>query len=161
MKHMNFPPVDGDKDISDNIKSMGRMMAFSADVMRYDLQRNLLQIVEHMQRTAPANLYHWAAFREVADMVIEQFDSREKLHSELARVAGKSTPDSNQLRRKSNILDFHAFKNMFNQRSGADKFMTDRMLAVRSEAGDLSLTAWGEYVLRHNLHIFLNHALYG
>lgn len=148
MKHMNFPPVDGDEDLSQKIKSMGRVMVYSSESVRYDLQRNLLQIVETMRRTSPANLYHWSAFREVADMVVGQAGSAETLREALSRAAGQNPADQ-PLRKKTNILNFMAFKSLFNQRSGVDKFLTDRMLATRTESNELKLTAWGEYMLEH------------
>lgn len=147
MKHMNFPQVDGEKCISTTVRSMGSLMVYGAEDIRCELQRDINRIVETMGRNKPASLYHLAAFRELADLVVSKFEDRGRLFESLSFVAGKPLPEAP--RRKTNILDFQAFRILFNQRGAAERFMIDRMLAERSDNGELKSTAWGDYVLGH------------
>lgn len=147
MKNTDNFSGDGDESVAASIRAMGPLMIYGAENVRRELQRDLNRIVETMARNNPASLYHLAAFRELADLIISKSDDRSRLFESMSCTAGKPLPEAP--RRKTNILDFQAFRKLFNQRGAAEKFMTDRMLAERGDDGELKLTAWGDYVLGH------------
>ena len=47
------------------------------------------------------------------------------------------------------MLSFGSLRKTFQRHAEADKFLVDRALAKRNDAGELKLSKWGEFVLSH------------
>lgn len=137
-------PVSDDADeIAQKIKDMNRTLQYCSDDVRYDLQRNLVRELEILCRRSPLSLAYRKVFRDIAGSVADSYTGRGQVHLALSRVAKQKCHET----KDNNVWSFDRLTSVFKRNSEADSFLVDRMLARRSDDGELSLTVWGEYVL--------------
>lgn len=139
---------DTAEDIADRIKKMSSVLRYCADDVRYDLQRNLIREIEILCKRSPLSLSYRKAFRDVANVVIEDYDSPGRVHVALRRLADQAER-AEQPKSGASLVRFNDFARRVLQIEKAERFLVDRQLARREDCGALSLTIWGRYVLEH------------
>lgn len=143
---MVMTSVGAEARVMEQLQDFSRTLRFCSDDVRYDLQRNLIQTIEQIIRENPNGVGYFKAVREVADSVVDDYKGRGQVHVALRRIADKNSLQADQA---SNVLSFGSLRKTFQRHAEADKFLLDRMLAKRNDAGELKLSPWGEFVLSH------------
>lgn len=143
---MAMTSVGAECSVSEKLRDFNTTLRFCSDEIRYDLQRNLVKTIEQMMRENPNGLRYFKAVRDIADSTVESYKGRGQVHVALRRIADL---DNSALSQGSNVFSFGSLRKTFQRHAEADKFMVDRMLAKRNDAGELKLSKWGEFVLSH------------
>ena len=134
-------------DIAARLREINRTLMFSPPSVRYDIQRNIIEILEELTAEMPTDPDILQSIREVAEGMIEGYEGRGRVHIGLRRIADK--PDELNNGEQSKMHAFSSLRVVFDQNAKADAYLLDRQLARRSDDGELSLTAWGSYVLEY------------
>lgn len=137
---------DADKDVANTLRKLNRTLAFCADSVRYDLQRNMIEVIEDMVARKPVNALLFQSFREVAETMIEGFEGRGRVHVGLRRLA-EAEKRGAVVQAPEKVTFLGSLSEIFTQNARTDKYLVDRMLARRNSDGEVRLSRWGHFVL--------------
>jgi len=143
---MAMTSVGAESCVIERLQDFNKTLRFCSDEVRYDLQRNLVKTIEQMIRENPNGVRYFKAVRDIADSTVESYKGRGQVHVALRRIADQDNSSGNK---GSNVLSFGSLRKTFQRHAEADKFLVDRALAKRNDAGELKLSKWGEFVLSH------------
>ena len=138
--------VGADNHLVERLREMNSTLNYCSDEVRHDLQRNLIQVVEELMRTNPNRMEYFKAVRDIAETTIQGYKGRGQVHVALRRISDQK---DNNLSDEPNVFSLNNLRKTFARHSEADKFLVDRMLAKRNEAGELKLSSWGTFVLNY------------
>jgi len=126
------------------LSELNLTMLICGPSVRYDLQRNVVELVEELARRQPMDPEVLKSVHEIAETMIEGYEGRGKVHVGLRRIAERELAPQEE---KTNIKTLSSLCSVFEQNSRADNYLLDRQLVRRSSEGELSLTTWGSFVL--------------
>jgi len=134
-------------DTAARLSEINRTLMFSPPSVRYDIQRNIIEILEELTSQMPTDPDLLQSIREVAEGMIEGYEGRGRVHIGLRRLADQH--DAPKEEEPGKIHAFSSLRAVFDKNAKADAYLLDRQLARRNDDGELSLTAWGFYVLEY------------
>lgn len=132
-------------NIAVRLREINQTLICSPPSVRFDIQRNLVQVVEELTLHQPMHPEILKAVREVAEGMIEGYEGRGRVHIGLRRLAdGEVAPQDGSA---TKVQAFASLRAVFSQNAKTDAYLLNCLLACRSADGELALTPWGHYVL--------------
>ncbi len=149
---MSLDYTQADDGVVARLRSMNRALMFCGPSVRYELQRNLIDIVEEMSRHRPLALKYMQVIKDIAQTVVGHYGQKHdvgRVHVALRRVDDLGQRNAPSEAKPSNVESFSNLRRRFSEQAKADHFLVDSQLAKRHEDGELRLTEWGLFVLQY------------
>lgn len=131
-------------EMAARLSEINNTLMFCPPSVRYDLQRNVVEVVEELANCQPMNPEILQSVREIAETMVDGYEGRGKVHVGLRRIADKEHSPQEE---NGNLKILSALSCVFEQNARTDNYLLDRQLVRRDSDGELSLTTWGSFVL--------------
>lgn len=126
------------------LNEINKTLMFCPPEVRYDLQRNVVEVVEELANCQPLKPELLQSVYDIAETMVSGYEGRGKVHIGLRRIADREQAPKEE---EGNLKMLDALSYVFEQNVRTDNYLLERQLVRRDSEGNLSLTIWGNFVL--------------
>lgn len=143
MDDINAPEELWD-DFVKHLNEINQTLMFCPPEVRYDLQRNVIAVIEELAAQPPIHPVVMQTIHDVAETIVNGYEGAGRVLIGLRRIADQADCPAEEI---ANIKILGDLESVFERNARTDHYLLDRQLAERNGAGELYLTVWGCFVL--------------
>ncbi|MAE52174.1 MAG: hypothetical protein CMH27_10225 [Micavibrio sp.] len=143
MDDVNAPEEVWD-DFVKHLNEINQTLMFCPPEVRYDLQRNVIAMIEEMAAQPPIHPQVMQSIHDFAETIVNGYEGAGRVLIGLRRIADQADCPAEEV---ANIKILGDLDSVFERNARTDHYLLDRQLAGRNCAGELYLTVWGGLVL--------------